>query len=173
MTAGPLDSPASRRPVRSKRSHWPDDRIESIRRWRLDRGTGSRVPFRVDGAGSARSPDREEKVLGPVSFRSSATFFQHAPPLRAPGVARPLPSFVLARLPRHLRAPPLRALSLLPPPHSEPLGRRGSRAGRDGARVRDARTDGERAAEPARVALSGRVESLVRPAAKTPARRAS
>ena len=96
------------------------------------------------------------------------------PSFRAPPASpRVVPTLLLARLPRDLRAAPLRPVSLLPPPHAQPVGRRGPRAGRDGARVRHARTDGGGAAEPAGVALSRRLEPLARSAATAATRRAA
>ena len=53
---------------------------------------------------------------------------------------------VVASVPRRLRAAPARAVSLLPAPHAQPVGRRGPGAGHDGPRVRHARLHGRGAA---------------------------
>lgn len=94
-----------------------------------------------------------------VPFRPTHPFLPHEH--RSPRPARRR-SRLLAPLRRHLRAAPCRAVSLLPSPDPNALGRRGSRARHDVARVRNPGAYGGVAADPTRVALSRGVEPLAR-----------
>ncbi len=81
-------------------------------------------------AAPARRLSTEDR-RGTYLFRGSTTFPSHEPFQRA---AASGPD-VVARLPGDDRAAAARALPLLPSPHAEPLGRRGSRVGHAFARA--------------------------------------
>ena len=106
-----------------------------------------------------RFPDSLPSLLRGVSFRPRSPFLDHDGPRR--------PEFMVP-VPRHLRAAAFRSLPVLPLFDAQPVGRRGPEPGRARPRLRHPRADGQGAAQPARLAVSRRVEPVDRRAAAAP-----